>query len=605
MTNPELANDRRANAIAAVERWLESNAHGVRPLTGAERRTYVSLQLSAAWRFVIQYPEGEHELDLLLCDRFPWRLPRLALADRRAHLVRPHVDADGILCALPHHAEMDPDKPVEAVHAVLAAAACLLEESTQGARDDDFRHEFHSYWPNDENAVEIISLLEAVGPSRNVKVWRGEQFYLAGEDTDGVVRWLNHYAAGSKPTSWRVEDALLLWLERPLLPSEYPRTALELLTVARSVGAETHLRRLADRSPERLVAVLGAPSANGAAFGGVTVVRPSPIAQGPGRRGPDPLTRGFRPDRVPPGLRQGQMLGGLRVLRSRVARADPAWVHGRGVDTRQPTLASATVTLIGCGSVGAPVATLLAQAGVGRLVLIDPDLLTWANIGRHSLGAHSVRRPKAKELAEQLQRNYPHLRDIAARHAPWEEVAGSEGSLLANSNLIVSTVGSWGAEGALNEWHLGRGCVPPILYGWTEAHGCAGHAVAIVGSGCCLACGLSRLGEPTLRVTAWPDGISQQHEPACGAVFQPYGPVELALVNATIAALAIDVLLGRVKASTHRIWCGSRVPLEEVGGQWTPEWQTIAGPRTDGGFIEQRAWHRSETCVSCHRADAA
>lgn len=57
---------------------------------------------------------------------------------------------------------------------------------------------------------------------------------------------------------------------------------------------------------------------------------------------------------------------------------------------------------MGCGSLGSPVAIALAQAGVGRLTLIDYDHLKWANIGRHPLGAASVDDEKAKAVAESL-----------------------------------------------------------------------------------------------------------------------------------------------------------------------------------------------------------
>ena len=44
---------------------------------------------------------------------------------------------------------------------------------------------------------------------------------------------------------------------------------------------------------------------------------------------------------------------------------------------------------------------------------------------------------------------------------------------------------------------------------------------------------------PDLTVVEWPDGGDANHEePACGAHYQPYGPVELAYVTAMIAEVA-------------------------------------------------------------------
>jgi hypothetical protein len=94
-------------------------------------------------------------------------------------------------------------------------------------------------------------------------------------------------------------------------------------------------------------------------------------------------------------------------------------------------------------------------------------------------------------------------------------------------------------------------------------------------------------------------------EPACGAVFQPYGPIELAHVVATIAELAMDYLLGSVTTSTHRIWVDRRSRVAETGGGWTAEWAKIAGDRLDGGFLYESVWASSGGCPMCQLAPAA
>lgn len=381
--------------------------------------------------------------------------------------------------------------------------------------------------------------------------------------------------------------------------------AADVLALAQAVGSEAaaQLERIAVERPEKIVVALGAATSNGPCLASLTLQAPR-VPDRSCRRSPDPLTAGFRPGRVPQRVLTKRYFGGAPVLRSSVDRVDPAWIHGRGEDRRVAALAAATVAVLGCGSVGGPVALALAESGVGRIVLIDPDKLKWANIGRHPLGAESVRLNKAQALARLLQTRFPHIR-VEAHPRRWEDVACAEPELLPGCDLIVSAMGDWATEGALNEWHLSADRPMPIVYGWTEPHACAGHAVAIARRGGCLQCGITYAGQPHLRLTEWPDGSVLRQEPACGAVYQPYGPVELAHVVALLAELALDSLLGTGTTSIHRIWAGRRRLLEVAGGKWTAAWIEVARDRLDGGFVHERPWPAFAACGECRRAEAA
>jgi hypothetical protein len=118
-----------------------------------------------------------------------------------------------------------------------------------------------------------------------------------------------------------------------------------------------------------------------------------------------------------------------------------------------------------------------------------------------------------------------------------------------------------------------------------------------------LECGFEDVGTPRLRVCEWKSPTILQ-EPGCGAVFQPYGPIELTHVIALIAELAMDCLLGAVENPTHRVWVDRRRRLVETGGTWTAAWTKIAGTRLDGGFLHEGAWAASE-CRVCRLAPAA
>jgi molybdopterin/thiamine biosynthesis adenylyltransferase len=77
----------------------------------------------------------------------------------------------------------------------------------------------------------------------------------------------------------------------------------------------------------------------------------------------------------------------------------------------QERLASASILLIGLGGLGSPVALQLAAAGVGRLGLIDPDVVDLSNLQRQVIhGTPDVGRPKVESAAEKIRAISPGTR---------------------------------------------------------------------------------------------------------------------------------------------------------------------------------------------------
>ena len=594
-----------SRGIEAVTSWLENLGGTPRALTSLELRAYPDRRIQSGWRLEVAFPDRTRAIDILIDYDFPRTPPRIAVVDRPPFLAWPHIEKDGVLCVLPEGAEVDPHAPEEVVRHVLKLSVELIEESLAGLNLEDFREEFLSYWNRSltENAPKLRSLLKVDPTSRVVKVWRGRDFYLIADSESDAKIWLERSYRSSKNNGRRFEDALFFWIERPLLPEEYPKSGANLRRIIgeRAPDGLRMLESLVASQPDQVVVVLGARTKNGPCLAGI-VVR-APQMSGPGRP-KNPLSRGFRPDRVPKSLVASRYLGSGPVTRASVERADAAWIHGRDQDIRFPRLRASRVAILGCGSVGAAVAVKLAEAGVGSLLLVDPETLSQANVGRHPLGAGSVGSYKAIALAKRITSDFPHINDVNASVEKCESLLAREPEKLASQDLIVSAMGSWSAEGRLNDWHVAHGRPFPIVYGWTEAHASAGHAVLVTNEGGCFGCGVGPFGNPLLRVTDWPEGTTQRNEPACGAVFQPYGPVELSHIVALIAELSIDSLLDPGRAATHRIWAARSQRLVSIGGTWTRDWLCVCGERSEGGFVFERTWMPDDRCLVC-RAEAA
>lgn len=588
---------RRSAAKAELEEWLSTVSGDVCPLTPAELATYSKRHPVAGWRFVVDFGDGCRRLDMLIDGRFPWAPPRIALLDRPRFLAWPHVEEDGALCLLPDTAATKVRRPSLVAAYLLAEACRLIEDSIAERNLNDFRSEFVSYWDwSKTKDIPVIFTAAAMAPpSRIICVWRGKGFFLVGETEEAVLAWLGN-RFGEKRADWSTERALFVWLEELPLPTEYPSTGVAVRDLLRRATgpALPSLEELAAAGYDQIVILVAGPTQNGPCGAALVLSAPKPLR---GKSSSELLTHGFRPGRAPATIVSQRYIGGGSVDRLSISRVDPEWVHGRGSDGRFAKLRYAKVAVIGCGSLGAPVTLDLARAGVGQLYLIDPETLVAANTGRHPLGMPDVRRAKAEALAERVRANHPHIR-VDAFPERWEEVVRRTPEILQSCDLIVSAIGDWSSEGALNEWHIGSQRRPPIIYAWTEAHACAGHAVAIGEEGGCFACGCTEDGQPILRVTRWPARSTLEQEPACGALYQPFGPVELSYIHALTAELALDCLITGVPRSAHRIWVARRPLIESLKGAWTDEFVAIARPRECGGFIQELNWP-SGPCAEC------
>ena len=597
--------DLRSTAIEKVDDFIAG-------LTGAGRLPnhvldrYRNHGYRLGWRISVDFSDGARSLHVLADGNFPYTPLRIAVADPPDVLTWPHLEAEGFLCVLPPETAVSSENPVTVAKYVLGQACHLIEESIHGRNIEDFRSEFLSYWKLSvgEGSRRDISLLKPLGPGRRVSVWRGQQERIVGESPEALQRWLERWGVEKhKGRSHKLYDGVLIWLPAPLVPAEYPGTASAVRALAqeRSPEAVKVLEEIAASGVAEIEVVLGARTPNGTYFAAVTV-QPHRRGGARGSKG-NVLEKGFRPGHVPRKLMTDRYLsGGAKVTKAIVARADHLWIHGRDQDPRQECLRHARVAILGCGSVGATLARLLAQAGIGNLLLVDPATMDWPNVGRHELGADSVGRSKAAELAHKIEKAYPHLGEITYRETRVSVGAQSLMGELASYDLIVSTMGNWAAESYLNDMQQQRANgFPPVLYGWVEPNAAAAHALLISRNDACLRCGTNDKGHPHLEVTNWPNGGDSLQAPACGAQFTPYGPAELCWAHALLSESTIDALTGQASAGCHRIWIGAYSRVEAAGGIWAAAWIAEMGEPGAGGMTVERRWSISESCPACMR----
>lgn len=594
------------SSIEAVGSFLESETTTTR-LMSNELGAYCARSPVAGWRVMLPLPSGARRADVLVRADFPWSPPLVALVDRPPFLDWTHVEKDGILCLLGSEASVDGRNPVGVARYLLLEAANLVEQLATGNLTEDFRHEFQSYWSWGavNSDLSAVSLCRPSGLSRKIRCWTGKHTMLLADDDETIRRWLANRGRDQTLPPPTTASAILASISQPPLPNEYPGDGASLVRFLGNTAPEAIdlLQDLMLAGSGDAIVALCAATERGSTLATVVVPRPVPRTA-PGYRGPNPLLKGFRPGRVPASTAIQRFASGNTTLRMKTDRADAAWIHGRDQAAGFDELRDAHVAFVGCGSLGSPAIRLLAQAGVGRITIIDPGRLDWPNVGRHALGAGNVGSYKATAMADLVRRDFPHIEAAEPIALRVEELLLANDARLASADVIVSTTGNWSSNAALNDWAAHTDMGKRLVIGWLEAHACAGQAVVLLPPDGCVHCGFDGTGVPKFRVTEWSEETLLQ-EPACGASFQPYGPIDASHVSTLVAETALDVLLGEISSPTHRMWGARKSFLTRSGGRWTAEWLALAPHAAQGGTVLQRPWPVASECVSCRRNLAA
>ncbi|MYB31431.1 MAG: hypothetical protein F4Y20_02580 [Acidobacteria bacterium] len=592
-----------AGATGAVDRLLKRR--GAKELPKEALNRYAGRDFQLGWLFPAETEDGtKFDLHVLLGTGFPYEAPRIALADPPPTLTWPHVERDGLLCIRRPEQPVPRENPEGVVVWYLGQAMALVRENCQRG-DAAFRDEFLSYWQiavsEGGGAVNFVSLVEPKGPSRQVSVWRRGKEGVVAEDKRTLQRWLGRTGkTGRDKQAGSFLDAALLWLPAPLVPAEYPESAGDVRSLVGRSGPEARsvVEALLPPLPRSLWILLGMQSENGVCFGMVEIPHPRSARRAEGKR--DPVSSGFRRGKVPGHVLYGRYLsGGSRAAKSAVQRADHYWIHGRDRDPNQERIRSARVAVVGCGSLGGPVARLLAQVGVGRLLLVDHDPLAWANLSRHVLGAWSVNKNKAAALAAEIHIAYPHIEEVSVQEKPLR--VNAEGCIqkMGHCDVIVDATGNWAASNLLNDLQQVNPDFPPVVYAWMEERAAVAHALVLKHGGPCLRCGFSASGEAATPVTDWAEAPLNEQTPECGGAFSSYGAAELAWAHALVLDAVLAALYGDVDSRNHRVWIGSRARLEAAGAQLAASWIAREGDPGRGELQISRQWCSASDCEVC------
>lgn len=493
------------------------------------------------FNFTLQGKKRLWNIGIILTEDFPFVLPKLRLNDHELIGKLPHVNQDGIICLIESDSLLvDFSRPVDVITQALDDAVSLLERGSLGIYRDDLLDELEGYFQPDcwvysdystSDRPEIISLRVAKSKDRNGP----EHFtplFLSGKYCQLSNTFSNH----KKLDAFQSIKALHLPFEEALLPPE-GRSNLDaayLLAAIRTLSAEhrKRLNKLIQKSKRQKVfwILISMPRTSGERSQFLLKCRCSE-----GQK----HTLDFN------------SADNWQVTSYGIKRLNPEYLLERG--GAEKSLQQYHVAIIGCGSVGGEIATMLTKAGIGKLTLIDGDSFEADNLYRHRLGGSALsfvpnekgvlrRWNKAEIIAYHLKYEMPFVETEAV---PKDFDHRNTDLKLDTYDMIVVAVGSPSISLQINS-QLKKAACDAVVYCWNEAASCGGHAILVDLNLSCLECLYSSADgiEPTsLLSLVEPDQHIAKNLTGCGGSFTPFSYLDSSKTASLATQLTVDHLL--------------------------------------------------------------
>jgi molybdopterin/thiamine biosynthesis adenylyltransferase len=583
-------------AIENVERVL-----GEGPYTHERIDPGAVAGITAGGAFVAGWRIHHHKiaripvLDVYLDQWFPASLPKILIPDGKRpdgvselFLRIPHVNKDGSVCVAPESCTINQDNCGLATLELINRAIEILQNGISGSNREDFIFEVESYWDKISHTVRIAAAINLVAPSRRVSAVfdPARSTYFVAEDADALRDWTKKLT-GRKIDRLPVLPAFFVWRKEPLYPEQYPRTNQQLISiVADSRICSGDDLAVAARLSEVPI-VIAFQSGVGTAAIGCSIVKMNG------------QINGFRPKSIS-GRLVLERFGRHACQLHSVDKASPDYIRWRSAGEQiSERISEANIMIVGCGALGADVAMLLVKAGFRKFFLVDPDQVTWDNVGRHLLGASYVGCRKVDAVESALTSHSPYIK-VQTQAKRVEMVVTGNPEIILSQDLIISMTANYLGEKVLNDW--ARRNRRPVLFGWLEPHGVAGQCLLVTPKGGCFECGKEDSGQFAGRVIDW-NAEQAIDVPACGGTFMPHGAVAAGPTKTMIVQLAIDSFFGKVTQSELRTFIGDVAQITRLGGRIRSRWvNSVDGDQAVIGRIFAQTWETDAACKHCEQS---
>lgn len=560
--------------------------------------------------------------------RFPMSKPMFYLESWDALGFIPHIERDGFICYM--HDEgllLDVDNPQGILRFCLERAIDTLSNGYSGTNRNDFINEFESYWAQQENSRQVISLLPETDRIESIQVWIGENDkspylalpksagemdkYIKAMKADGLIKTgKKHHGVFIPlksstmlyPPSYNEQWGMKQWKEiiRFNITGSNKTTLKELLKS----------RKLSKDSREFIV--LSIPQVNGnRAYVGF-VMEGFTVRKEAGRKQSTNKAQGRKRKHVKKVFRHPllEVQCDFKIVPLTIERHNQKFMVSR--TGGKVGLINKNIAVVGVGAVGSRVVMELIRAGITNLTLIDKQCLEVENVYRHELGVNRlyayieqshklIPHYKVVSLANEINEKYP-LVNVTTKPDDVYNILNEDQKYFEKFDLVIVATGDVTLELSINRL-LRQLTAPPVtIFTWVEPLGIGGHVISTLNnreSGC-LECLFFTPGNSELLENrasfAGPNQFFGKTVSGCGSVFTPYGSMDSMQTAILTTRLAIAILTGRECDNPLLSWKGDQTDFIEAGYSLSNRYNM-----SNEELYKMRYGYKSVQCPTCSK----
>lgn len=510
------------------------------------------------WAGVVYANDDTWPIQIRFSKLFPIEPPSLFCNKASClYLRNPHIFEGGYICLFSNSASIN----CNLIEDVLQTYLYNFKKIIEGESLNGFQEEFSVYWNRKINKNTFNYL---ISPPSSIKEYfyftiQDETSFLANSREDLKKYLLN---IEGKINNHNTNKGICLNLDEPLLPSEYPKTVEDVLKLAqkKDIKAYNLLINKIIQKQSYIKILIRQYASGGFSLGCIDFISPKLIKH---KKSNKAIL-----------ISNNKILKEKRINRTRIIRIDYDWIHSRG--GTGINYSKKSIAIIGCGSVGGYIAHTLSKSGVGKLLLIDNDILKSANIGRHILGSCFSGFYKSQALQKYLATEMPHL-SVDSKVGNWLDLYLNDNNIFQEYDIVISTIADWKYEKILNQLAIDK-IIKTLILSWLEPNAIAGHCFVSSNRGC-LNCYMNDLGQFEYSVTDKSD-VKLLREPGGCTFYQPYGPSGLLNIVTLTCKTALNSLKFPIDSILYS-WISDKEQFKDLNTNISDYWKEII---KDDGF---------------------